>query len=80
MLRLSELSGFLVGGIVREKIVLKNIGEKSRQKTATENPFPTKLWGGVICGVVGCVDGIYKSYKEAFNTPTYAYHTLLGLS
>ena len=52
MLRLSELSGFLVGGIVREKIVLKNIGEKSRQKTATENPSPSKLWGGVICGVV----------------------------
>ena len=48
MLRLSELSGFLVGGIVREKIVLKNIGEKSRQKTATENPFPIKLWGGVF--------------------------------
>ncbi len=24
---------------------------KSRQKTATESPFPSKLWGGVFWGV-----------------------------
>lgn len=46
MLRLSELSGFIVCGSLTEKSMAK-----SRQKTTIENPFPTKLWGGVICGV-----------------------------
>ena len=49
MLRLSELRGFIVCGSLTEKSMAK-----SRQKTAKENPFPTKLWGGVICGVVEC--------------------------
>ena len=47
MLCLSDvLGGFLVCGSLTEKSMAK-----SRQKTATENPFPTKLWGGVIGGV-----------------------------
>ena len=38
--------------------ILKILCRKSQQKTATENPFPLKLWGGVICGVVGCAENI----------------------
>ena len=44
MLRLSELSGFIVGG----NLFFEKYMAKSRQKTAIENPFPIKLWGGVI--------------------------------
>ncbi len=53
MLRLSELRGFLVSGSLTEKSMAK-----SRQKTAKENPFPTKLWGGAFGGVTVCAEGI----------------------
>lgn len=54
MLCLSDvLSGFTVCGSLTEKSMAK-----SRQKTATENPFPMKLWGGVICGVVEWAEDI----------------------
>ena len=49
MLCLSELSGLIVCGSLTEKSMAK-----SRQKTTIENPFPSKLWGGVIWGVVIC--------------------------
>ncbi len=39
MLRLSELSGFIVCG---------NRFEKIYGKISPENPFPSKLWGGVF--------------------------------
>jgi len=42
MLRLSELSGFIVRGYHLGKIY---------GKISPENPFPSKLWGGVIGGV-----------------------------
>jgi hypothetical protein len=42
------LRGFLVFGITLRIVELNNIVEKSRQKTAKENPFPSKLWGGVF--------------------------------
>ena len=49
MLCLSELRGFIVyGNLFRKSVV------KSRQKTTIENPFPSKLWGGVIWGVIIC--------------------------
>lgn len=60
MLRLSELRGFIVCGSLPEKSMAK-----SRQKTATENPFPSKLWGGVICGVVECVEYIIVGHSYA---------------
>jgi hypothetical protein len=43
MLCLSELRGFIVYGNLTEKSMAK-----SRPKTAKENPFPPKLWGGVF--------------------------------
>ena len=54
MLCLSELRGFIVCGSLTEKSMAK-----SRQKTAKENPFPSKLWGGVFCGVAERERDIY---------------------
>ena len=47
MLRLSELSGFIVCG----NLFFEKYTAKFQQRTATDNPFPSKLWGGVIWGV-----------------------------
>ena len=53
MLRLSELRGFIVSGNYLGKIYGKISVENHR-----ENPFPSKLWGGVICGVVVLAEDI----------------------
>ena len=48
MLRLSEvLSGFIVCGY----LFFEKYTAKFQQRTATENPFSIKLWGGVFGGV-----------------------------
>ena len=47
MLRFSELSDFIVCG----NLFFEKYTAKFQQRTATENPFPSKLWGGVIWGV-----------------------------
>ena len=49
MLSLSELRGFIVCGCLFGKICGK-ISAENRKR----NPFPMKLWGGVICRVVEC--------------------------
>ena len=54
MLCLSELSGFIVcGNLLRKSMA------KSRHKSATENPFSIKLWGGVFGGVAERERDIY---------------------